>query len=98
MMHWINIIIQGVLTGGLYALMAVGLSLSFGIMRLVNIAHGDLTVLAAFLAVSLGLWLGCRARSYFIVAGSADGRRRLWAAAGLIQPGCWEMIFCLLYW
>ena len=40
--------IQGVLLGGLYALFAAGLSLIFGIMRLVNLAHGDLIVLAAF--------------------------------------------------
>ncbi|WP_276808044.1 branched-chain amino acid ABC transporter permease [Castellaniella defragrans] len=58
MMVWANAVIQGVLAGGLYALMALGLSLAFGIMRLVNIAHGDLTVLAAFIALSLAAWLG----------------------------------------
>ena len=42
-------LIQGVLLGGLYALFAAGLSLIFGVMRLVNLAHGDLIVLAAFL-------------------------------------------------
>jgi branched-chain amino acid transport system permease protein len=41
-------LIQGVLLGGLYALFAAGLSLIFGVMRLVNLAHGDLIVLAAF--------------------------------------------------
>src|ERR1700756_2306386 len=50
-MEWINIIVQGVLVGGLYALFAAGLSLIFGVMRLVNIAHGDLIVLAAYLAL-----------------------------------------------
>ncbi len=50
-MDWLNILIQGALLGGLYALFAVGLSLSFGIMRLVNIAHGDLIVLAAYVAL-----------------------------------------------
>jgi branched-chain amino acid transport system permease protein len=49
-MNWINIIVQGVLVGGLYALFAAGLSLIFGVMRLVNIAHGDLIVAVAFLA------------------------------------------------
>ena len=49
-MVWVNIIIQGVLVGGLYALFAAGLSLIFGVMRLVNIAHGDLIVGFAFLA------------------------------------------------
>jgi branched-chain amino acid transport system permease protein len=50
-MHWLNIILQGVLVGGLYAMFAAGLSLIFGVMRLVNIAHGDLIVLAAYLAL-----------------------------------------------
>jgi branched-chain amino acid transport system permease protein len=52
-MTWINIIIQGVLVGGLYALFAAGLSLIFGVMRLVNIAHGDLIVAVAYLAWSI---------------------------------------------
>jgi branched-chain amino acid transport system permease protein len=57
-MHWLNIIVQGVLTGGLYALFAAGLSLIFGVMRLVNIAHGDLIVLAAYLALIVTTTLG----------------------------------------
>jgi branched-chain amino acid transport system permease protein len=48
MTGWIDALIQGVLLGGLYALFAAGLSLMFGVMRLVNLAHGDLIVLAAF--------------------------------------------------
>jgi branched-chain amino acid transport system permease protein len=51
MTDWINVIVQGVLVGGLYAMFAAGLSLIFGVMRLVNIAHGDLIVLAAYLAL-----------------------------------------------
>jgi branched-chain amino acid transport system permease protein len=47
--HWLETIVQGVLLGGLYALYATSLSLIFGIMRLVNLAHGDLIVLAAYL-------------------------------------------------
>jgi branched-chain amino acid transport system permease protein len=50
-MGWINAIIQGSLLGGFYALFAIGLSMSFGIMRLVNIAHGDLIVLSAYVAL-----------------------------------------------
>ena len=50
-MIWINLILQGVLVGGLYAMFAAGLSLIFGVMRLVNIAHGDLIVLAAYVAL-----------------------------------------------
>jgi len=55
---WINVIVQGVLVGGLYAMFAAGLSLIFGIMRLVNIAHGDLIVLAAYLALVTAETLG----------------------------------------
>ncbi len=50
-MNWVNVVIQGVLVGGLYAMFAAGLALIFGVMRLVNIAHGDLIVLAAYIAL-----------------------------------------------
>ena len=50
-MNAVQIVIQGALLGGLYALFAIGLSLSFGIMRLVNIAHGDLIVLSAYVGL-----------------------------------------------
>ncbi len=52
-MDLLNTILQGVLVGGLYALFAAGLSLIFGVMRLVNIAHGDLIVLAAYIAMEV---------------------------------------------
>ena len=55
---WLNVILQGVLTGGLYAMFAAGLSLIFGVMRLVNIAHGDLIVLAAYVALMATTALG----------------------------------------
>jgi branched-chain amino acid transport system permease protein len=58
MLDWLGTIIQGVLLGGLYALFAAGLSLIFGIMRLVNLAHGDLIVLAAFAILALASWFG----------------------------------------
>jgi branched-chain amino acid transport system permease protein len=48
---WLDTIVQGILLGGLYALFATGLSLIFGVMRLVNLAHGDFSILAAFIAV-----------------------------------------------
>ena len=57
-MLWLNVILQGVLTGGLYAMFAAGLSLIFGVMRLVNIAHGDLIVLAAYVALMATTALG----------------------------------------
>jgi branched-chain amino acid transport system permease protein len=52
-MDWINAAVQGILLGGLYALFAVGLSLVFGTMRLVNLAHGDMTILSAYVALML---------------------------------------------
>lgn len=52
-MDWVNTIVQGVLLGGLYTLFAAGLSLVFGIMRVVNLAHGDVIILAAFVAVAV---------------------------------------------
>jgi len=58
MTQWLNIILQGVLIGGLYAMFAAGLSLIFGVMRLVNIAHGDLIVLAAYVALMITQTLG----------------------------------------
>lgn len=57
-MIWVDTIVQGVLLGGLYALFAAGLSLVFGIMRLVNLAHGDLIVMAAYLILVLVTLLG----------------------------------------
>jgi branched-chain amino acid transport system permease protein len=52
-MAWVNAIISGLLTGGLYALFACGLSLMFGVMKVVNLAHGDLAVVAGYLAVGV---------------------------------------------
>ena len=57
-MDWVNAILQGTLLGGLYALFAAGLSLIFGVMRLVNIAHGDLIVVGAYMGLSVTMVLG----------------------------------------
>lgn len=62
-MTWVNAIVQGILVGGLYALFATGLSIAFGVMRFVNLAHGDLAVLAAYLIVS---WSDVLWDSYWI--------------------------------
>lgn len=58
MEQWINTIVQGVMAGGLYAMFAVGLALIFGVMKLVNIAHGDLIVLSAYVALIVTQTLG----------------------------------------
>jgi branched-chain amino acid transport system permease protein len=50
---WVNAVLQGVLLGGLYALFACGLSLMFGVMKVINLAHGDLAVVAAYTALGV---------------------------------------------
>lgn len=52
-MTWINAIVQGLMLGGLFALFACGLSLLFGVLGIINLAHGDLAVLGAYVAVAL---------------------------------------------
>jgi branched-chain amino acid transport system permease protein len=51
--EWVNAVVQGVVLGGLYTLLAAGLSLMFGVMRIVNLAHGALAIVAAYLGVVL---------------------------------------------
>ena len=72
-MIWIDTIVQGVLLGGLYALFAAGLSLVFGIMRLVNLAHGDLIVLAAYLILVVVTATGLNPRLAMAVSGTETG-------------------------
>jgi branched-chain amino acid transport system permease protein len=50
---WVDGLVQGILLGGLYAQYALGMALMFGVMRIVNITHGDLTVLLALIGVTL---------------------------------------------
>ena len=50
-MIWVGALVQGVLLGGLYALSACGLSLLYGVMGAINLAHGDLAIVAAYLAI-----------------------------------------------
>jgi len=52
-MTWVNDVLQGIFLGGAYALTAVGLSLMFGVMRMVNLAHGDLAVCGTYLATTV---------------------------------------------
>lgn len=67
-MIWIDTIVQGILLGGLYALFAAGLSLVFGIMRLVNLAHGDFIILGAYLILTLVTLLGLNPFMAVVVA------------------------------
>jgi branched-chain amino acid transport system permease protein len=57
-MTWVNDVVQGIFLGGAYALTAVGLSLMFGVMRLVNLAHGDLAVCCTYVVTTVMASLG----------------------------------------
>lgn len=52
-MTWVNAVVQGIMLGGFYGLIACGLALMFGLMRIINLAHGDLAVLGAYLTYLL---------------------------------------------
>jgi branched-chain amino acid transport system permease protein len=57
-MSWVNAVIHGILLGGVYALLATGLSLMFGVMRIINLAHGSLALIGAYSAYELKLHAG----------------------------------------
>jgi branched-subunit amino acid ABC-type transport system permease component len=66
-MTWLNILIQGALIGGFYALFACGLSLMFGVMKVINLAHGDVAVVAGYTAVFLAPKFGLSPLWSFLV-------------------------------
>jgi branched-chain amino acid transport system permease protein len=51
-------ILNGILLGGLYAVIALGMTTMFGIVKLVNLAHGDLMILSSYLSLVFISWLG----------------------------------------
>jgi branched-chain amino acid transport system permease protein len=65
--NWVNAVISGVLVGGLYALYATGLSIAFGVMRIINLAHGDMAVAAAFVCSTLVLATGWNPLTLLVV-------------------------------
>jgi branched-chain amino acid transport system permease protein len=56
-MDWVETLINGAMLGGLYGLLGIGLALSFGVMRVINIAHGEFMVLSAYIAITLAAML-----------------------------------------
>ena len=90
-MMLVDTLAQGLLLGGLYALFAAGLSLVFGIMRLVNLAHGDLIIMAAYLilfiatALHLPVFLAVLAVYVALVPWQA----RVWARLCRAAAGFW---------
>ncbi len=63
-----NQIVQGILLGGYYALIACGLSFMFSVMRIINLAHGSLAVSAAYLVFVLSEWAHLPLWACFFVA------------------------------
>ena len=68
---YLSVTIQGVLTGLVYGLMALGLSVIFGVVRVVNFAHGEFAVVAMYATYvlfrhsgSIPCWPWCRSRRY----------------------------------
>ena len=57
-MNWVDAFIQGLLLGGLYAQYAIGMALMFGVMRIVNIAHGDLVILLGRIGIAIAALTG----------------------------------------
>ena len=52
-MEWFDALVQGILLGGMYAQYALGMALMFGVMRIVNISHGDLVILLSLIGISM---------------------------------------------
>jgi branched-chain amino acid transport system permease protein len=65
---YVNAILQGVFLGAFYALLACGLSLMFGVMRIINLAHGDVAVLGAYITFVIVEWTGASPFIGFLVA------------------------------
>ncbi|MEK8026012.1 branched-chain amino acid ABC transporter permease [Pseudaquabacterium rugosum] len=57
-MQWLDALVQGLLLGGTYAQYALGMALMFGVMRIVNTAHGDMVMLLALLGITLAAGFG----------------------------------------
>src|SRR6186713_2378427 len=69
-MQWLDGLIQGVLLGGMYAQYALGMALMFGVMRIVNISHGDLVILLSLIGISIATAWGLQKAVLNRVVGS----------------------------
>ena len=70
-----DLLVGGILLGGVYALMACGLNLIFGVMRVINFAHGDILAIAALSTVSIAV--GLKLPFWVAMRRGADRLRRL---------------------
>ncbi len=82
-----DIIITGLLLGGIFALVSVGLSLQYGVGRVLNVAHGEFIMLGAFITFWLtGSTIGMNPLVTMVDHGAADLRDRLAAPRDFVPP------------
>jgi branched-chain amino acid transport system permease protein len=80
---WLELIASGLITGGIYALVALGLNLQYGLMRILNIAHGEFLMVGAFLTWLMQTHFGLSPLlmvpvSFALLMGVGLGVHRLW--------------------
>ena len=86
---WLELIASGLITGGIYALVALGLNLQYGLMRILNIAHGEFLMLGAFLDLDGATYAGhgpAADRSPVIVAAASPARA--WRSTACSSAAC----------
>jgi branched-chain amino acid transport system permease protein len=66
-----DILVTGLITGGIYALVALGLNLQYGLMRVLNVAHGEFLMLGAYVTYSLHTGWGANPLLTLLVTGPA---------------------------
>src|SRR5689334_5209786 len=81
-------VVIGLVTGTLYALIALGYTMVYGIIELINFAHGDLFMLGSFLALQVALWLG-------VAAGAGESAGQAAVIIGLMLLAA--PVFCALF-
>ena len=83
-MQWLDGLVQGVLLGGLYAQYALGMALMFGVMRIVNITHGDLMILLSLIGISLASTFALGPWSVLVDPGARSALSSVWLLQRLI--------------
>ena len=78
-------IVNGLTVGGIYALIALGYTMVYGILKLINFAHGDLCIFGAYIGlVALGMGAGTGQSHLFLLAGAFILAAVVVAVAGLV--------------
>jgi len=80
-----NALVQGILLGGLFAMAALGLSIAFGVLRVVNLAHGEIMTLGAYLTFITVSSLGVNVWISLLLVVPAMGLIGYWVQRALLQ-------------